>query len=213
MATGTTKNKKEDKPKGYFKYVLAMDCETGGVALGCDDPSYDPDTKKMYPSISWGIVILDGATLKEVDHLYLEIKPSDDYTWDAGTEKVHGLTYDYLKKNGLEEEEAVMKIASLIIKYWGPDSFITVLGHNVMFDMWFLKRLMRRHDIHLSFSNRIIDTNSLGYVLLETYTSDELFDKIGLPERENHNALEDIRHTVKVAKHVRKIFQMSILGE
>lgn len=204
---------KTDKPKGYFKYVLAMDCETAGVALGCDDPSHDPTTGKTYPSVSWGFVVLDGSTFKEIEHLYLEIKPADDYEWDPKTERVHGLTKPYLLKNGLEESEAVMQIANMILKYWGPDGYISVLGHNVMFDMWFLKRLMRRHDIHLSFSNRIIDTNSLGFILLNTYTSDQLFDLLGLPERGDHNALEDIRHTVEVARQLRNIFQTSVLGE
>lgn len=202
----------DEKAKGYFKYVLALDCETGGVAMQCDDPSYNPKTKQLYPSISWGIVVLNGSTLKEVESLYLEIKVADDYAWDPRTEKVHGLTREYLNKNGLEESEAVEKIANLIIKYWGPDGFISLMGHNVMFDKWFLQRLMRRQDIELNFSNRLIDTNSLGYILLETYTSDELFKLVGLPKRNDHNALEDIKHTIEVARRLRNIFQIAVMG-
>lgn len=206
MANG----KKSDKPRGYFKYVLALDCETGGVALGCDDPSYNPATGEIFPSVSWGFLVLDGSTLKEVDSLYLEINPNDDYTWDAGTEQVHGLTRQYLRKKGMKEEDAVMAIAKLILKYWGPDSYISLMGHNVMFDKWFLQRLMRRHDIELKFSNRLIDTNSLGYILLEMYNSDDLFDIVGLKAREHHNALEDIRMTVEAARRLRTVFQTAV---
>jgi len=205
--------KKNDKPKGYFKYVLALDCETGGVALGCDDPSYNPKTGEIFPSVSWGFVVLDADTLKEVESLYVEIQVAGDYTWDAGTEKVHGLTREYLKKNGVTEEQAVMQIANLILKYWGPDSYISLLGHNVMFDKAFLLRLMRRQGIELSFSNRLIDTYPLGWTLFGTYNSDDLFNLLGFKERQEHNALEDIKLTVKAVRRIQKMFKLAVLGE
>lgn len=209
----TTTKTKNEQPRGYFKYILALDCETAGVALGCDDPSYNPNTGEIFPSVSWGFIVVDGHTLKEVESLYVEINPAKDYTWDAGTEKVHGLTREYLKKNGLSEEDAVMQIANLIIKYWGPDSYITLLGHNVMFDKAFLQRLMRRQGIELSFSNRMIDTFPLGYVLFEKFNSDDLFDILGFKARAEHNALEDIRLTVNTVRTIQSLFHEAVLGE
>ena len=208
MTTTTTKKKDDKKPRGYFKYVLALDCETSGVAMGCDDPSFNPDTGKTYASVSWGFLVLDGATLKEVDHLYLEIKPTEGCAWDTGAEKVHGLSREYLAKHGTDEDKAVLQIAQLILKYWGPDSYINLLGHNVQFDKWFLQRLMRSQGIELNFSNRLIDTNSFGF-LIDVYNSDDLFSSLGLKERNEHNAMEDIRITAEAARIMRKLVQSS----
>lgn len=203
---------KKNERKGQFKFLLGLDCETGGVAMGCDDPSYNPKTGQIFPSVSWGFVVLDGVTMKEVEHLYVEIKVADDYSWEPKTESVHGLTKQHLEKNGITEEEAVMKIANLIIKYWGPDGYINLLGHNVMFDKWFLQRLMRRQGIELKFSNRLCDTNGLGYLLFNSFTSDDLFELLGLKERGAHNALEDIRLTAEAVRRIRKIMNIA-LGE
>jgi len=36
------------KPRGYFQKVLAIDCETTGLAVNADDPSYNPKTKEEF---------------------------------------------------------------------------------------------------------------------------------------------------------------------
>lgn len=206
------KDIKNNNPKGFFKFLLAMDSETSGVALGCDDPSFDSKNNKMYQSLSWGFIVLDASTLKEVDRMYIELKPSPDCEWDEFAEKVHKLSKTHLEEKGLTEEEAVIKIASLILKYWGPDSPVSILGHNVNFDLCFLKRLMRRQGVELKFSNRIVDTNSIGLILLNTYTSDQLFEMVGLPQREIHNALEDIEYTVEAARRLKVLFTEFVKG-
>ena len=40
-----------------------MDCETTGLAINRDDPSYDPENDIEYQSVSWGLIVADAATL------------------------------------------------------------------------------------------------------------------------------------------------------
>lgn len=194
-------------PRGYFKYILAADCETSGIASHCDDPSYNPNTKEEYQAVSWGFVIVDADTFKPVEKLYLEVRFDESkHTWDSRTSAIHGFTKEYLKKNGLSHEEAATQIANLIVKYFGPTTPICFMAHNANFDLCFLKRFMRSQGIELNFANRIIDTNGIAYAVFTTFNSDDFFDAAGLPERKQHNALEDVEYIVEAVRRVRLIF-------
>lgn len=199
-------------PRGYFEKVLALDCETTGLFFNTDDPSYDPTTGKTHQSLSWGFIVADAKTLKPIDKLYLEIKWNGVSEWNKKAEEVHGLSKEYLDKNGLTEEQAVEQIGNLIIQHW-PSNKICLLGHNVVsFDMWFFKRLMRSQGIELPFGNRHIDTFALGQCTLGTFNSDDLFAECGLPVRTTHNALEDIEYTLESARRIKMIFQSALEG-
>lgn len=204
----------EKTPRGYFKYTLAMDCETSGLALGCDDPSYNPITKEEYQAVSWGMIVIETATLKPVDQLYVEIQfDQRKYTWNKQAERIHGMSQEYLRVNGVSMEEAVMEIGNLLLKYWGNDSAISVLGHNVAtFDLPFLRRTLRSQGLEVRFGNRHVDTNSIGFGAFETYNSDDLFELVGLPVRDpgNHNALTDAKYAIEVVRAVRNICNRAI---
>lgn len=207
---------KDKQPRGYFKYTLAVDCETSGVAIGCDDPSHNPTTGETYQALSWGLVVVETNTLKALDELYVEIQYDKQYTWNKGAERIHGMSKEYLRDNGVPMDEAVLQIGELILKYWGPDSPICLLGHNVAtFDLQFFRRTMRSQGIEIRFANRHVDTNSIGFACLETYNSDDLFDVVGLPTRDpnKHNALVDAKNALQVVRSVRAIYNHAINGE
>lgn len=190
------------KPPGYFEILLAMDCETSGLNFNAVDPS------EGYQSIAWGFVVADAHTLKPIEKLYLEIKWDGKSTWSPQAEKVHGLSKEHLKENGVTSEEAAIIIGNLILKYWGPTVSIRTLGHNVAtFDLWFLRRLMEENGITLNFGNRHVDTSSIGFVNWEVFTSDQLFDAVGLEERGVHNALDDALMALEAARRTRVLFQ------
>lgn len=204
----------EGKPRGYFEFILAMDCETTGVAVNCDDASYDPVTKKEYQAISWGMVVADAQTLKPVEKLYLEVQWNGVSEWDPRAEAIHGLSKEHLQKHGLTEVEAVEAIGSLIMKYWGPTISIRTLGHNVAtFDLCFLKRLFRRHGIELAFGSRHVDTSTIGFVNWNVFNSDDLFDIVGLQKRGKHNSLEDALMSLETARITRMLFERCIDGQ
>ena len=204
------------KTKGYMEKVLFIDCETSGLAFNSPDPSFNSETGETYQAVSWGMIVANARTLEPVDTLYVEIKWNGVSVWSESAQRVHGLSLAYLEEHGLTEEEAVVQIAELILKHWGPDSSVAVGGHNVAtFDLQFLRRLLTSYGIDVRFSNRTIDTFSIGFGTLGTFNSDDLFDAIGLPPRdpEHHNALADADSARRVVQTLRRLVSHCIGGE
>lgn len=204
------------KPRGYIERVLFIDCETSGLAYSSPDPSYDQATGTEYQAVSWGMVVANAQTLKAIDKLYVEIKWDGVSEWSKEAQKVHGLSPAYLEKNGVTDEEAVVAIAELILKHWGTDGVVCVGGHNVAtFDLQFLRRLLKKHGIEVKFGSKTIDTNAIGFATFGTHNSDELFEAVGLPERdpENHNALVDADYARRAVQIIRATFNQCLSGE
>jgi hypothetical protein len=144
-----------NKPKGYFDKFLAFDCETSGMAFG-DNPSKD------YQIVSAGLIVAD-FTFKPIEELYVEIQWNGHAKWDAKAESIHGMSKEYLLKNGIPEVEAVEKIGALMYDHFGMDSPISLLGHNVgTFDLPFLRKTLSNHDLNFKFAHRHMDTFSLA---------------------------------------------------
>lgn len=196
--------------KSTFDYVLACDFETSGLALGCIDPTFNPTTDEKYQAVSCGLIVASAKTLKPIEKLYVEIQHDERYVWSEGAERVHGLSQDYLKKNGLTRFDAAAKIVAFLEKYFGPISEIrriVMAGHNVAtFDRYFLIELLQELGIELSIGNRHLDTFSNGYVLWGTTDSDEVFDVMGVV-REEHNALEDAELSLNTLRYMRQWFR------
>lgn len=197
--------------KGYFKYILAVDTETTGYYPKNLHVTHTPPNRieacedfEEYQILSIGLIVASVKTFAPIEKLYLEIKWNGKSTWNMKAQNIHGLTKEYLEEHGITEEEAVVQIAQLILKYWGPTGYLVFLGHNITFDIQFLDRLMSKFGIQLNISGRFIDTNSLGMATVGSFTSDELFDKMGLPIRDKHNSMEDIEYTLQSAAIIKK---------
>jgi DNA polymerase III epsilon subunit-like protein len=201
------------KSRTAFDLVLAVDVETSGLALGCENPVYNPATQEKFQTLSLGMVVASVTTLRPIDELYVEIKfDSSKYTWSEGAERVHGMSREYLEQNGMELSDAVAHIITFIEKYFGPIDLLkrlTLLGHNVAtFDRHFLYDLFASAGVEIQFGNRHIDTFTLGVVLLDLFSSNELFDFFELPrDPENHNALQDTKHALTCTRLIRKFFK------
>lgn len=209
----------KNAPRGQFDYILAVDCETTGVCFSNDNPVYNEKTGERHQTVSWGVIVTRADTLKPIETLYIEIKWNEeskaqkkkDSTFGSGATAIHGLSQKHLEQHGITEEEAVVSIGSLIMKYWGPANNIVTLGHNVhTFDMPFLRDLFVRHGVDIRFASRHIDTNSIGFVNWNTFNSDDLFKMVGFEDRENHNALQDIQQTLEAARITRLIFNKAL---
>lgn len=203
----------DNKPKGYFEKILAIDCETTGLNWDEDDPSIG------HQAVSWGIIVADAMTLKPIEDLYVEIKFNEeskaekqrDPTFATAASAIHGLTSEYLEKNGISEEEAVVKIASLILKHWGPTSQVKILGHNVVsFDIPFLRSMFKRYDIDIPIGHRHYDSNSVGFITVGSYTSDDLFSIMGFDTRNKHNALEDAYMALESCRRIRVLWNAKV---
>lgn len=202
----------ENKPRGYFKKILAIDCETTGLNFDTDDSSIG------HQALSWGIIVADAKTLKPIEELYVEIKWNNESKlskeinpeFGAAASNIHGLTSEYLEEHGVSEEEAVVLITNLILKHWGPTIQVKILGHNVKFDISFLVAMLRRYNIEIPISHRTYDSNSVGFITVGSYTSDALFDIMGFDARSSHNALEDIRMTLESCRRIRVLWNSKV---
>lgn len=196
--------------KSTFDYILACDFETTGLAFGSLDPTFDPKTGDKFQAVSCGLIVASAKTLKPIEKLYVEIQHDESYVWTDGAEKVHGLSREYLKKNGLSRFDAATKIIKFIEKYYGPVEDIrkiVMAGHNVAtFDRYFLIELCAELGIELKIGNRHLDTFSNGFVLWGTTDSDEVFDVMGVV-REEHNALEDAELSLNTLRYMRQWFR------
>lgn len=195
-----------------FDLTMACDAETTGLAFGKVDPTINEDTGEKYQAISFGFIIANVHTLRPIDELYVEIQYDESYEWTEGAERVHGLSREYLAEHGMTRMEAGHKIADFIEKYFGPIDQIRklcLLGHNVAtFDRYFLIDLLQECGRVPQFGNRHIDTLSLGIVTLGAFSSDELFEVLGMTrDPSKHNALEDTRHALKAARMIKKFIQ------
>lgn len=192
-------------PIGYFDKLLAFDAETSSINRENDNPAIDCQM------VSIGIIVADAKTYEPIEKLYLEIKYNGTALWSPEAEAIHGLSKEYLEKNGVSEEDAVLEIGTLLMKYWPLKIPINALGHNLVgFDILFIKELFKKFDLNLKFSNRNIDTFPLMNVLLNSYDSNQGFSAIGLPERKKHNALEDIEMTLETVRRIKLLWNAKV---
>lgn len=199
------------------EYILCIDWETTGANWG-------GDSTPMYQGISFGAIVANAKTFEEIEKLYVEIKYDPKYKWSPEAEAIHGLSREYLEENGVTQPEAAMALAELILKFWGPNSKVMLLGHNTEFDRRFTNQLMNTIDIEFSVERKttleswielhhvVLDTSSAGFITFGLYKSDLLFEKIGFQDRAAHNALNDAEQTLETCKVMRGLIDAALAG-
>lgn len=186
-------------------FGLCIDWETSGAEWG-------GDSTKSYQGLTIGLVIYKTSNFEIVDTLYLEIKyDASKYKWSTEAEKIHGKTREYLAENGMSQEEAAIELMNKILEYFAPDEDILFMGHNVDFDIGFTKQLLEPFGLMFKISHRRLDTAGTAYIVLGIHKSEELFQFLGMPDRQMHNALEDAIYTVWACERM-KLLMNSALG-
>ena len=177
------------------------------------------DPSVGYQAVSWGLIVADAVTFKPLDELYIELKWDRKSQWTDDAQKVHGLSVEYLDKNGLTNEQVACAIGNLIHKHWPPTSDfsfqrnVRCLGHNVAtFDIWFMRQLLDEFHIMFPTGSRFIDTSSIAFSTFGCFTSTEAFELLGLT-RTKHNALEDARASLEFVRTVRVLCDSLLNGE
>lgn len=181
------------------RFGLAIDWETTGFT-----PEEGQRASK-HQGISFGAVIFDISSLTPIETLYREIQFDSKYEWTSGAERIHGLTREYLAKHGVTQQTAAVELGSLVMKYINTEPIIT-LGHRVIFDIEFTNQLMSTIDVKFDYDPIKIDTAALATVFLGVQSSNELFELCGLPERTEHNSLDDILYTLESARMLKQGF-------
>lgn len=184
-----------------FSKIAIMDCETSGLFFN-ENPVTDGTDE--YQTVSWGIVIADTTTLVPIDTFYVEIKWNGTALWNTKAQAVHGLSKEHLEANGIDEETATIEILEFFGKHFGT-GVIHCGGHNfASFDLLFMRAMMAKIGIPFKTGNRFVDSNSVGFAAFNTYTSDELFNLMGVV-RKDHNALEDALASLTVLRNTRAL--------
>jgi len=198
------------------KFGLCIDWETSGADWG-------KDSSINYQGLSFGAIVFNTETFEEIESLHVYVKfKEESYKWSLEAEKIHGMTKEFLEINGVDQEEAAVMLAELILKYWGTSTKVMLAGHNTEFDRRFTNQLLNSIGIEFSVEKETtldswiqlhhvtIDTSSAGFVAFGLYKSDLLFEKVGFAEREKHNALTDARQTLLTCKTIRELISFSM---
>ena len=198
------------------QFGLCLDWETSGAVFG-------GDSTKDHQGLAFGAIVFNTANFSIVEKLYIEIKfNAAKYKWTEAAEKIHGLTIQHLEEHGVSQEDGAIALAELILKYWGTDSKVMFLGHNPIFDIRFTAQLMATAEIEFSVEKStnfdswiqlhhvILDTSAAGFITMGLFKSDLLFEKIGFPERGEHNALADAEQTLETCAALRALTNVAI---
>ena len=194
---------------------LCIDWETSGSAWG-------DDTSKYYQGVSFGAIAFNTSDFSIIDTLYREIKFDETkYKWSNEAERIHGLSKEYLEKNGIDREDAAVDLIQFINNNFKDEKKIMFLGHNPEFDRRMTNQLMgvvnfefsiERLDklkTHIALHHVMLDTSALGFITMDKYKSNELFESMGFT-RDNHNALEDAMFTVQTCAAIKAIFNIGM---
>lgn len=133
-------------------------------------------------------------------------------TWSEDAEQIHGMkTTDLLKESSpaVVAEEFVSWVKTntgITDPYKTPIMFC---GHNPEGDMYMTRQLLFLAGLenHLRFHHRMLDTFSLGYLVLGTKSSSELFYRVSGVKRNFHSAMQDSMLTTHALRTIYKICQ------
>jgi DNA polymerase-3 subunit epsilon len=172
--------------------LLFIDTETGGL---------DPDKHSL-------------LSLAMVTWEDMEIFDSQEFLINDGILSVtdealsiNKIDIEKHKLSAISSPEAMEKIILFISYHFPRQKRITLAGHNVHFDVNFLKSFFSRNNRDFSefFSHRVIDTSSIlhylylaGQIKRKAISSDEAFDLFEIKVEGRHTALGDAIATAKL---------------
>lgn len=173
--------------------IVFFDVETGGL------------NEEKHSLLSIGLAVYQNNI--KLDEIELFLK-EEKYIVDEDAMKVNKINLDKLKEIGITEDQAVKEITQFIKRNFGND-LATLAGHNVYFDMAFLKRFLRKNNVPFNelFSHRTIDTCSIMKFLgqvniipnkIDSLTKASNYFNILIEDTERHGALYDANLTASI---------------
>lgn len=170
--------------------LLVIDTETGGL---------DP---KLFSILSLGAIVWNDGEIVDSFEVFVA---EPELKAEAEALKINQIDMAWLKANGVPPGEAVSRFHLFLDKNFGAGqerARINVAGHNVYFDVGFLKRLYSFTDYKYDevFSHRVLDTAGIvrflivaGKLPLESAGSTAVFEyfQINVEAGQRHTALAD----------------------
>lgn len=170
-----------------------IDTETGGVIPG------------KHSLLSIGIVIWDlyEGVISEKE-FYIK---SDKYIVTKEAQKIN--KFDKCKHNIIADspENVIVELLKFLYSYFPNDIYIPLAGHNIQFDINFLKVFFKENNRSFGqyFSHRVIDTYSvyktliLSNIITENLNSSyDAFKYFNIKVDQRHDALSDCIATVQL---------------
>ena len=172
--------------------LLFIDTETGGL---------NPDKHSL---LSLAMVIWEDMEIIDSQEILI-----NDGILSVTQEalSVNKINIEKHKQLAISPSQAMEGIFSFISKHFPLHRKITLAGHNVHFDVHFLRVFFSRNnkDFGKFFSHRIIDTSSILYYLYlaghlkqKAISSDEAFDLFEIQVNGRHTALGDAIATAEL---------------
>lgn len=173
--------------------LLFLDVETGGM---------DEINQSL---LTIGLVLWENGIIVDTLELFIS---KDKYDYVDASIKFNKIDLDELRKKGISEEEVIIRINDFCNKYFGNEKAL-IAGHNVAFDIGFMKALYRRNnqDFYSRFGYRFIDTGTIlrflymqGKFEKDISASDKAFEyfNIRFKEGTRHSALADSEATASL---------------
>lgn len=168
--------------------ILFIDTETGGL---------DPNVQSI---LSIGLAVWNDGAVEATRNIWIA---EQEIVADPAALKVNGIDIDWLRTEGKGVNNAAMEIENFLLENNLSKSPVMLGGHNVQFDVGFLKRLYRLagRDFSKTFSYRSVCTQVLaiactaaGLTKFTAFSGDKVFTHFHCaPERVNgkHEALGD----------------------
>ena len=165
--------------------LLFIDTETGGL---------DPDRHSL---LSLAMVVWEDREIIDSQEILI-----NDGILSVTEEalSVNRIDIDQHKLTAIPPSLAIEEILQFTGKHFHGEEKITLAGHNVHFDISFLRSFFsgNNRDFSLYFSHRIIDTSSIlhylflaGHIKQKAISSDDAFDLLGIEVSGRHTAIGD----------------------
>ncbi len=126
-----------------YQYILFIDTETSDKPRAWNSSTSETDKWPYILQVSWTICKKDGEHVATRD-FYLnpgEIEINED------SQRIHGITLDFLQKNGIRRNEAYEVLTNDLLKY-EP----LIVGHFIKFDLRMLEVSFNRAQLPYQFN-------------------------------------------------------------
>ena len=182
--------------------IIFVDTETGGT---------NPDKHSL---LSVGLVAWD-RTNGIIDKREVFLK-SDTYSFTQKAVEINKFDRAEHDAIAVPHDYAVNMIRDFCVKNTGANKDIQIAGHNIQFDVAFLKKLFKEQNRSFSslFSHRMIDTfsilkylNDAGKISINPLSSANAFKLFDIKVKKRHSALGDAVATAHLYEALIKLIE------
>lgn len=173
--------------------MLFIDTETSGLPKKWDVPYSQPNNWPYALQISWIIYTKDGKKIKEENHYIYE----EDIKITTSSFKIHGITKEFLQKNGRPRKE-IMKLFAQDLNDYQP----MIVGHFLELDAHvagaaFFRAGMDNPLVRLpQFCIMLATTHLVRNPRAKYLRLGDLYETLfNVPQEHKHDALEDAAAT------------------